>query len=61
VKAIINLAHNLNMEVIAEGVETRTQQEHLQELKCEYGQGYYFAPPLNAQKAEELLDSCPVW
>lgn len=61
VKAIINLAHNLNMEVIAEGVETHTQQEHLQKLECEYGQGYYFAPPLSAQQVEELLDSCPVW
>lgn len=61
VKAIINLAHNLNMEVIAEGVETRTQQELLQKLECEYGQGYYFARPLSAQQAEKLLDSCPVW
>jgi diguanylate cyclase (GGDEF)-like protein/PAS domain S-box-containing protein len=61
VKAIVNLAHNLNMEVIAEGVETRTQQEYLQQLKCEYGQGYYFSRPLSAQQAEKLLDSCPVW
>jgi diguanylate cyclase (GGDEF)-like protein len=47
-KAIINLAHSLGLDVIAEGIETETQLEILKELGCEYGQGYLFAPALNS-------------
>lgn len=52
-KAIINLAHSLNLEVLAEGVETELQREFIMQHGCDYAQGYYFAMP---QKAEELKD-----
>ena len=55
VKAIVTLAHVLDMEVIAEGLEDSFQLEQLKLLNCEYGQGYYFAKPLNQQQAECLV------
>ena len=61
VKAIITLAHVLDMEVIAEGIEDPYQLEQLKFLNCEYGQGYYFAKPLNQQQAEELIANSPQW
>lgn len=61
VQAIITLAQNLGMDVVAEGVETATQFKHLQQLGCELGQGYFFAKPLNAQATAELLASAPHW
>ena len=45
VQTIINLAHNLGMDVVAEGVETAEQLEQLRTLNCEHAQGYYFARP----------------
>jgi EAL domain-containing protein (putative c-di-GMP-specific phosphodiesterase class I) len=48
VKAIINLAHSLGLDVIAEGIETQAQLKILKSLGCEYGQGYLFAHPLNS-------------
>ncbi|MEP0917091.1 PAS domain S-box protein [Leptolyngbya sp. DQ-M1] len=55
VQAIITLAHNLGMTVIAEGVETADQLAQLVRLHCEQGQGYFFAKPLNCQAAEAML------
>ena len=55
VKAIVTLAHVLEMEVIAEGLEDSFQLEQLKLLNCEYGQGYYFAKPLNLKQAECLV------
>ena len=48
VRAIINLAHSLGLDVIAEGIETEDQLKILKDLGCEYGQGYLFAHPLNS-------------
>jgi diguanylate cyclase (GGDEF)-like protein len=48
VEAIINLAHSLGLDVIAEGIETEDQFQILKNLGCEYGQGYLFAQPLNS-------------
>ncbi|WP_275098690.1 putative bifunctional diguanylate cyclase/phosphodiesterase [Sedimenticola hydrogenitrophicus] len=45
--ATIGLAHNLGLEVIAEGVENKTQSDYLSALACDYMQGYYFSPPLS--------------
>ncbi len=56
VQAIVALAHNLGMTTIAEGVETEMQQQILHHLGCEYGQGYLFAPPLNAEEATRFLE-----
>ena len=55
VKTIINLGHNLGMNVVAEGTETAEQSARLRDLHCEYGQGYFFAKPLPSQEAEALL------
>lgn len=55
VGAIAALAHNLGLEVIAEGIETQEQVLRLMELKCEKGQGYLFSKPLDSEKATELL------
>ena len=55
VRTIVALAGSLNMKVIAEGVETERQLALLRELKCEFAQGYFFAKPLNMEKAEQLL------
>ena len=61
VDTIITLGHKLNMDVIAEGIETEQQMYHLHELGCEYGQGYFFSKPLSASLATELLLNNPVW
>ena len=55
VKAIVELAHNLGLEVIAEGVETADQLQHLRVLGCEFVQGYHVAPPMAAEDARALL------
>jgi diguanylate cyclase (GGDEF)-like protein/PAS domain S-box-containing protein len=61
VKAIISLAHILKMDVVAEGIETNEQLVHLRFLDCEYGQGYFFAKPLNVKDAEGLMMRSPKW
>jgi EAL domain-containing protein (putative c-di-GMP-specific phosphodiesterase class I) len=50
VKAIIDLGHNLNLQVTAEGVETNQQLAFLQENGCDYMQGYLFCKPLPAHE-----------
>ena len=55
VRAAIRLAHELGIEIIAEGVETEGQEKFLLSAGCEYGQGYYFSRPVNAERATELL------
>ena len=45
-ETIITLAHRLDLDVIAEGVETQAQRDILRSLHCEYGQGYFFSKPL---------------
>ncbi|MDJ0688768.1 MAG: EAL domain-containing protein [Xenococcaceae cyanobacterium MO_188.B32] len=61
VKTIVTLAHILNMDVIAEGIENTSQLAQLKLLKCEHGQGYYFSKPLTKEEAEELIASSPQW
>jgi diguanylate cyclase (GGDEF)-like protein/PAS domain S-box-containing protein len=61
VRTIVELAHNLNREVVAEGVETADQLAFLRSLGCEYGQGFHFAPPLEPDEATALIASSPVW
>jgi len=55
VRAIINLAHSLGLEVIAEGVERMHHQEALEALDCEYYQGFYYSRPLPASAVAEFL------
>jgi len=61
VRAIVALARNLGMEVVAEGVETTEHLTALRALQCNYGQGYLFAKPLEAQAATALLHASPQW
>ena len=56
-QAIVTLAQSLGMEVIAEGIETEEQLEQLKQLKCEFGQGYFFSKPVAQPEAEKLLQS----
>jgi len=55
VRTISTLAHNLGMEVIAEGIETEEQYQQLKKLGCEYGQGYLFSRPVDNTVVHHLL------
>jgi diguanylate cyclase (GGDEF)-like protein len=55
VKTIIILAHTLNIEVVAEGVETSKELSLLYEYKCDYAQGYLFSKPLPVKEFEDLF------
>lgn len=57
VQAIVTLAQTMGMDVVAEGIETTEQQLQLANLGCEYGQGYLFCRPVNAEIASEMLAS----
>jgi diguanylate cyclase (GGDEF)-like protein/PAS domain S-box-containing protein len=54
VKAIMQLAHSLRLEVIAEGVETKEQLSTLRGLDCDHIQGFLFSEPVDAAAAESL-------
>ena len=54
-QSIIQLAHNLKLLVVAEGVETYSQHEYLTNLECQEGQGYFYSPPLRSQEFQELI------
>jgi diguanylate cyclase (GGDEF)-like protein/PAS domain S-box-containing protein len=56
-RSIIALAHDLGMEVVAEGAETDSDAVELYQLGCEYAQGYVFGEPMTAEAARELLTS----
>ena len=55
VEGIVRLAGTLEVEVIAEGIETETERELLAGMGCQYGQGYLLSVPVEAAKAEALL------
>jgi diguanylate cyclase (GGDEF)-like protein/PAS domain S-box-containing protein len=55
VRAIVALARNLGMNVIAEGIETDEQADTLLTLRCQTGQGFLFSRPLPAAEAERLI------
>ena len=59
VQAIIALAHSLNIQVTAEGVETEAQLATLKSLGCDEGQGYFFSRPQPGSVAQNLLASPP--
>ena len=59
VQAIVTLAHNLGMDVVAEGVETRAQAEQLLALGCEYAQGFYFSKAVEAVEAGRIIAAQP--
>jgi len=57
VMAVVTLAHNLRLKVIAEGVETEEQMNFLRLLRCDEGQGYLFSKPVPANVFEGLVVS----
>ncbi len=59
-EAIIVMAHKLGIKVIAEGVETESQNQLLKEFGCDYGQGYLYSRPVPASDFEALLREHPV-
>ena len=54
--AVIELAGILNLQPVAEGIERADQLERLMELKCDMGQGYFFARPLDPRALRTLLE-----
>jgi diguanylate cyclase (GGDEF)-like protein/PAS domain S-box-containing protein len=55
VRTVVHLARDLKLDAIAEGVETQIQLDQLQGLGCEYGQGYFFSPPLDPESTVLIL------
>ncbi len=55
VAAIIAMAHNLNIQVIAEGVETEEQMEFLKKHRCDEMQGFFCSPPVSSDNIEQML------
>ncbi|WP_051296560.1 EAL domain-containing protein [Anaeroarcus burkinensis] len=56
-EGIISLAHNLNMQVVAEGVERKEQYSRLKAGKCNYIQGFLFSKPIQPAEAEKILQT----
>jgi len=59
VAAVLAMAHALGLEVVAEGVETEVQRDHLRALGCDIAQGYLYARPLPVERVVELLTAVP--
>jgi len=60
-RTILPMANNLQLDVVAEGVETLQQVALLKKLHCKYGQGFYFSRPLSAEGTEALLAGGLTW
>ncbi|MEQ1754912.1 MAG: EAL domain-containing protein [Micropepsaceae bacterium] len=56
-RSIIRLAHDLDMSVVAEGVETQVEASNLRQLQCEFAQGFLFGAPMTANAAYNLIAS----
>ncbi len=55
-RSIISLAHDLGMDVVAEGAETDSDAVELSQLRCEYAQGFVFGEPMSAERARAMLE-----
>jgi EAL domain-containing protein (putative c-di-GMP-specific phosphodiesterase class I) len=55
VATIVKLAHNLRLQVVAEGVETRAQADFVRETGCNFAQGYHYGAAMNATELPGLL------
>lgn len=60
VRAVIQLAHTFDMKTVAEGIEREDQRRALQVLGSDFGQGYLFSRPLDAESLEALLRKADV-
>jgi EAL domain-containing protein (putative c-di-GMP-specific phosphodiesterase class I) len=54
-RGLLDLGHTLQLEMVAEGIESEAQLGQLREQHCELGQGYLFSPPMPAEEAERLI------
>jgi diguanylate cyclase (GGDEF)-like protein len=61
VRTVIALAKALNLDVVAEGIETIHQLHQLRILGCEYGQGYLFSRPVPLEEAEKIIEDKVRW
>ncbi|MCK4950601.1 MAG: EAL domain-containing protein, partial [Gammaproteobacteria bacterium] len=61
VTTIVELARNLGIVSLAEGIETAEQWHYLRELGCKYGQGYYFSRPVPVSEINEMLERNQSW
>jgi len=57
VGSLINLSHDLNLKVVAEGIETQEQASYLIDCDCDYQQGYYYSKPVSLQAILTLINS----
>ena len=55
VRSVVELGEALDMQIVAEGVERRDQLDSLSDMRCNIGQGYYFAHPLDSSRMSELI------
>ena len=60
VASIVSMAHELGLDVVAEGVEEKHQADHLAALGCEYLQGYYFSRPVPHDEVVDMLQKQPM-
>ena len=60
VRAVIGMAHNLGLKVVAEGVENEAQLSFLMAHGCDEMQGYYYSPPLEGEACTALLLNPPL-
>jgi EAL domain-containing protein (putative c-di-GMP-specific phosphodiesterase class I) len=61
IRTILTLGRNLGLKVVAEGVETAEQVKKLQNLGCEFAQGFFFTDAVTAQVATDLLAAKKCW
>jgi diguanylate cyclase (GGDEF)-like protein len=59
VRSVVELGEALDMQIIAEGIEGQGQLDSVTGLRCDIGQGYFFAPPLDASAMRDLLNGGP--
>ncbi|MDQ6996679.1 MAG: EAL domain-containing protein [Mariprofundus sp.] len=57
VKSMIDMAHSLNLKVVAEGVEREAEAEFLRQNHCDFGQGYLFGKPVPADQFQHMLEA----
>jgi EAL domain-containing protein (putative c-di-GMP-specific phosphodiesterase class I) len=55
VKTILNIAKNLGLSIVAEGVETKLQKDFLTEVECDILQGFHFSKPIDKGDFEQYL------
>ena len=55
IKTLVNLSHDLGMDVVAEGIETEREADMLEQYNAEYGQGYYFSRAVTEEELIKLL------